>query len=151
MHTFTAGLFGHPAVILYNCITLKICVGKHWGCPPFWIPGTSRQQLGGDPKRKSHLAREDRTQDMPKLSKTISLALLPCFFTEDFRSFLLYVPLSFLALALSSISSSSCCRGAQLLGICQLEVSSRMFLESLNLKVVSIWESMTFSVGKLQK
>ena len=36
---------------------------------------------------------------MPKLSKTISLALLPCFFTEDFRSFLLYVPLSFLALA----------------------------------------------------
>ena len=44
---------------------------------------------------------------------------------------LLYVPLSFLALALSSIPSSSCCRDAQLLGICQSEVWSHMFLESL--------------------
>ena len=64
---------------------------------------------------------------------------------------LLHVPLPFLALALSSISSSSCCRGAQLLGICQSEVWSHMFLESLNLEFVSIWASLTFSIGKLQK
>ena len=64
---------------------------------------------------------------------------------------LLHVPLPFLALALSSISSASCCRGAQLLGICQSEVWSHMFLESLTLEVVSFWAFLTFSIGKLQK
>ena len=55
------------------------------------------------------------------------------------------------AMVSSSISSSSCCRGAQLLGICQSEVWSHMFLESLNLEVVSFWAPLTFSIGKLQK
>ena len=64
---------------------------------------------------------------------------------------LLHVPLPFLALALSSISSSSCCRDAQLLGICQSEIWSHMFLESLTLEFVSIWAPLTFSIGKLQK
>ena len=64
---------------------------------------------------------------------------------------LLHVPLPFLALALSSISSSSCCRDAQLLGICQSEIWSHVFLESLTLEFVSIWAPLTFSIGKLQK
>ena len=64
---------------------------------------------------------------------------------------LLHVPLSFLAMASSSVSSASCCRDAQLLGICQSEVWNHMFLESLNLEFVSIWAPLTFSIGKLQK
>ena len=43
--------------------------------------------------------------------------------------------------------------GAQLLGICQSEVWSHMFLESLTLEFVSIWAwaPLIFSIGKLQK
>ena len=54
-------------------------------------------------------------------------------------------------MASSSISSASCCRGAQLLEICQSEVWSHMFLESLASEFVSIWAPLTFSIGKLQK
>ena len=59
---------------------------------------------------------------------------------------LLYVPLSFLALALSSIPSSSCCRDAQLLGICQSEVLKPHVLGELGLTLEFCFNLSTFDI-----